>query len=242
MVVELANEEVAVFEAGPAEHGVGLDLHGALAVGGALAVVGRVGGVLEVGRPGGAGLLFDLEKKRFCRAGAFEVDAVIAQADGAGADDFEGDGEWAELREKVAMLRQEALGVLGERGENLLLLLTLDGPEHGRFGTKLPAVGGLLHEAIEGDKWGGTLGFEEDFGDGRDCAETVYLVTGDVQDGHAGEAGHHACVAVDEELGGVGGVLRFCGDAGQDDARGHTPDVPVEGPLDSQHALGRQEQ
>lgn len=107
VVVELADEVVEAVDARPAEHGVGLDLHGALAVGGALALVAWLGGVLEVGSPGGADLLLDLQEERvfsfFCLAAfwaaavAFEVDAEVAQTDGAGADDLEGDGERAEL-------------------------------------------------------------------------------------------------------------------------------------------------
>ena len=42
---------------------------------------------------------------------ALQVDAVVAQADGAGADDLEGDVERRVLGEEVAALGLEALGV-----------------------------------------------------------------------------------------------------------------------------------
>ena len=75
----------------------------------------------KVGRVGGVGLLFDLEEEwvgSLLAAGVFEVDAVVAQADGAGADDLEGDVDRLILREEVAALGLQRAGVGRERGED----------------------------------------------------------------------------------------------------------------------------
>src|ERR1700722_20163095 len=100
VVVELADEEAArlagawVGDGGPAEEGIGLDLHGALAFDDAAALMGvRESGFVEVGGVGGGGLLLDLEEERVLAAVALEVKAVVAEADGAGADHLEGDIE-----------------------------------------------------------------------------------------------------------------------------------------------------
>ena len=53
MVVELADEVVAAFDGGPAEEGVGLELHCALAFDDAAALVRRQRLLAEVGRVGG---------------------------------------------------------------------------------------------------------------------------------------------------------------------------------------------
>ena len=60
---------------------------------------------------------------------ALHVDAVVAQADGAGADDLEGDIERGVLREEVAALGLQALGVGGERVEHLARGAAVDAGE-----------------------------------------------------------------------------------------------------------------
>ena len=118
VIVELADEVVAAFDGGVAEEGVGLELHGALAVHDAVALVTGFELLAEIGSVGGGGLFLDLEEEGVGGAVALEVDAVIAQADGAGADDLEGDVERRVLAEEVAALGLEALGVGAEGVED----------------------------------------------------------------------------------------------------------------------------
>ncbi len=121
VVVELADEEVAAVDGGVAEEGVTGELHGTLAVHGAMALVRVRVAVRQVGRPGRGCLLFDLEEERVgagLAVGVLEVDAVVAQADGAGADDLEGDVDGRVLREEVAALGLEGRGVGRESGED----------------------------------------------------------------------------------------------------------------------------
>ena len=64
VVVELADEEVAAFEGGVAEEGVGGELHGALAVDDAMALVGVASGAFgKIGRVGRGSLFFDLQEE-----------------------------------------------------------------------------------------------------------------------------------------------------------------------------------
>ena len=103
MVVELADEVVAAFDRGPAEERVGLDLHGAFTFDDpASLVVGRNSVPAQVGRVAGRSLLFDLDEQGVFAAVALHVDAVVAQADGAGAHDLEGYIDRTVLREEVA--------------------------------------------------------------------------------------------------------------------------------------------
>jgi hypothetical protein len=64
-------------------------------------VAGDVGGV------SGDGFLFDLDEEGVFAAVAFEVDAVIAKADGAGADDLEGNVYDPVLGEEMTALRKQ---------------------------------------------------------------------------------------------------------------------------------------
>ena len=63
MVVELADEVVAAVDGGPAEEGVGLELHGALAFDDAVALVAGFGWSGR-GRRQEAVLFLDLEEER----------------------------------------------------------------------------------------------------------------------------------------------------------------------------------
>jgi hypothetical protein len=117
VVVQLADQEVAAIDGGVAEEGVGGELHGALAVHHAMALVGVGGAVGEVGGVGGGGLFFHLQEEgvgSVRTAEAFEVDAVVVEADRAGSDDFEGDVLGEILLEEVAALGQEGAGVGAE--------------------------------------------------------------------------------------------------------------------------------
>ena len=119
VVVELADEVVAALDGGPAEERVGLELHGALAVDHAAALMARFELLAKVGCVGGGWLLLDLQEERVFGAIALHVDAVVAQANGAGADDLEGDIERGVLGEEVPALGLQALGIGGERVEHL---------------------------------------------------------------------------------------------------------------------------
>ncbi len=166
VVVELADEEVAALEGGVTEEGVGGELHGALAVDDAMALMGVAGGAFrKIGRVGGGGFFFDLQKEWVGAGGAggaFEVDAVVAQADGAGADDLEGDVDGAVLLEEVTALGLEGAGVGGERGEDGFRLFGGDAFEQGWLLTEAAVAVDELRELEEGFLGCGALGGAED--------------------------------------------------------------------------------
>jgi len=137
VVVELADEEVAIVEGGPTEEGIGLELHGALAFGDAAALVGGGGGRIgDKGGPGGGGFFLDLKEEGIVGAVAFEVDAEVAQADGAGADDFEGDVDGAVLIEEVAAIGLEVFAIEREGVEDGVALGAGDALEGGWGGVE----------------------------------------------------------------------------------------------------------
>ena len=121
MVVELADEIVAAFDGGVAKEGVGGELHGALAVHDAMAFVGVLRAFGKIGGVGRGRLFLDLEEERVDAVGtaeAFEVDDVIAEGDGAGTDDLEGNVLRGVLREEVDALGLEGAGVGAEGGKD----------------------------------------------------------------------------------------------------------------------------
>jgi len=148
VVVQLADKIVAgltvgVGDGGVTEERVRGELHGALAVDDAMALVGMRVAVRKIERVGGARLFFDLQKQRVENTGggrfgwrgmvrAFKVDAVIARADGAGADDFEADVDGAVLVEKMSALGLERECIRDERGEDLLGFGSRDATEQWR--------------------------------------------------------------------------------------------------------------
>ena len=134
VIVELADEVVAALDGGPSEEGVGLELHGALAFDGAAALVVGLKLLAEVRSVGGGDFLFDLKEERVTGTVALEVDAVVAEADGAGADDLEGDVERGVLGEEVLALGLQALGVGGEGVEDFAGDFGTDPGEVGRDG------------------------------------------------------------------------------------------------------------
>ncbi len=81
MVVELANEVVAALDGGPPEERVGLELHGALALNDAVALVCGFAFAAQVGRVARGSLFLDLQEERVLGAIALHEDAVVAQAD-----------------------------------------------------------------------------------------------------------------------------------------------------------------
>ena len=88
----------------------------------------------QVGRVAGGDLFLDLQEERVLGAIALHEDAVVAQADGAGADDLEGDVERGVLREEVLALGLQALGVGGERVEHVAGGLAVNAGQVGRVG------------------------------------------------------------------------------------------------------------
>ncbi len=138
VIVELANEEVALMDGGPAEEGIRLELHGALAFDDAAALMGGCGrGIGEVGGVGGGRLFLDLQEERVVGAVAFEIDAEVAQADGAGADDFEGDIDRGVLVEEVAAFGLETSAIDGEGGEDVVRGGACEAFEQGRCRAEL---------------------------------------------------------------------------------------------------------
>ena len=74
-------------------------------------------------------LFLDLQEERVLGAVALHVDAVVAQADRAGADDLEGDVERGVLGEEVAAFGLEGFGVGGERVEDRAGKVAVDAGE-----------------------------------------------------------------------------------------------------------------
>jgi len=97
----------------------------------ALAIVIAWVCILHIGRVDGWGFFFNLQKERVVRAIAFEVDAVIAQADLTGSDNFECDVNRPVEGEQVLTLRFEGLPVWGEGVEYFFGLLPCDAREAG---------------------------------------------------------------------------------------------------------------
>lgn len=91
VVVELADQELTRADVSPAEKRIRLQLHGALTGSYALAIVVAWMRILHIGRVDGWRFFFNLQEERVIRTVAFEVDAVVAQTDRPGADDFECD-------------------------------------------------------------------------------------------------------------------------------------------------------
>ena len=84
-----------------------------------------------------------MQKERVGGAVALEVDAVVAQAHGAGADDLEGHVHRAIEREQMLALRFEHLAIGAEGGEHGGGLRGGDAGEGGLDLLELP-VGALL--------------------------------------------------------------------------------------------------
>ncbi len=255
VVVELANEVVArdvlfVGDGGVAEEGVGGELHGTLAVHDAMTLMGVGIGVRgEPAGVGGGGLFFDLEEEWVVVGGAsegcaFEVDAEVAEADGAGANDLEGDVDGCVLREEVTALGLEGVGVGGEGGEDEVTLRAGDAGEE--WGCGAEAKGGVRFRLLAGgfrDGLGeffevaagcGAFGLLEDLGHGVDVGEAMDLVASELEDRHGGEVMHAMPVLMKEALDGF--ATRGTLDAGfatcEEDAGGEALEVVLEGAMD----------
>jgi len=232
-----------------------LELHGALAFDDAAALVIRRGRLAKIRRVRGEHLLLDLQEEWVLRPVALHVDAEVAQADGAGADDLERDIERGVLSEKVLALGLQALGVSGERVEDAARGLTVDAGEDGLNGLEDARAGeGALRqlqgrgpfsgtgraadghgEDFETVHRSGALGDAQDLRDGLDIMETVDLVTREVEHGHSREGVHHGAVALQGGLGGFAeqAVLRAHLAAREDEAGSHALDIPLERAADS---------
>ncbi len=216
VVVELADQVIAAGDGGPAEERVGLQLHGALAFHRAAALVVRLARVAQVGRVGGVRLLLELQEERVGGAVALHVDDVVAQADGAGADDLERDVDRRVLGEEVAALGLQAFGVGGERVEHLAGGGAVDAGEVGRGGLEdagfgFPSAraglesggcgagrarcGGRDSEGIERVQRSGALGEAEDLRDRFDALQATDHEARQLQHGHAREDVHLGAVA-----------------------------------------------
>ena len=82
--------------------------------------------IREIGRVGRGSFLLDLQKERVVGSVALEVDAVIAQADGAGSDHLEGHVDGAIEREQMLALRLEHFAIRFERFEHFFRFRTCD--------------------------------------------------------------------------------------------------------------------
>src|ERR1017187_7835140 len=125
----------------------------------------------EVRRVSGSDLLFDLQEERISAPVALHVNAVVAQTDGAGADDLEGDVERRVLYEEMSTLGLEALGIGGERVEDVAGGLAMHAREVGCDGLEYPpACPGARHEFRGRRAGAGGLRFGERNGE---CFEAV---------------------------------------------------------------------
>ena len=110
VVIELADEVVAMCNGRPAKKWIGLPLHGTLTFSNTLSLMCRGGRrrtvYCEIGRIRRAGLFFDLQEERIIFAIAFQVHEVIAQAHTAGTHHLECDIHGHILIEEVPPLRQ----------------------------------------------------------------------------------------------------------------------------------------
>ena len=152
VVVELADEVLAAADMGPAQERIGLQLHGALALGDALAVVGCGVGVGQIGRVAGGRLFLDLKKERVGRAVALEVNAVVAQAHGACAHHFEGYVYGAIEGQKMLALGFEHLAVRLERGQHGSGLRAGDAGEYGLVFLEAAERAGLARTSLSADE------------------------------------------------------------------------------------------
>src|SRR6201997_4330636 len=123
-------------------------------------------------------LLLDLQEERIVRAVALEIDAVIAQAYGAGANHFEGYVDGMIKREQVLTLQLEHFAIGAERIEDLFRFhagnarqVGLDFLEatHSWFARH------RLGELIEGMKGRGTFRLEQRLMNRFNVAETMHL-------------------------------------------------------------------
>ena len=122
---------------------------------------GKIGGV------GGGGLFLDLEKERVGGLGAgdaFEVDTVVAQADGAGADYLERYVDRAILCEEMAAFGLQRAGVGAEGCEDGFGFFFRNGLQQRRLRAEAAGLAVIdgLGEFRERLRWSGTLGGAED--------------------------------------------------------------------------------
>src|SRR6202789_900778 len=218
-----------------------------------MALVGVAFG--QIGSVGGGRFLLDLEEERVGAVGAaeaLEVDDVVAQADGAGADDFEGYVLRDVLLEEVAALGLGGAGVGAERGEDGGGFRGAETLEEWGFGAEDARLcgdpvgfggGGLgtlrsggvgYGEGLEELLRGGVAGLGEDGGHGVGFGEAMDLVAAELEYRHGSEGVHHAAVLVGEVEDGVatGGAPDTGFPAGEDEAGGETLDVVLEGATD----------
>ena len=91
-----------------------------------------------------------------------------------------------------------------------------------------------LGEGLEVMKRSGALGEAQYLGDGFDGLQSVNLIVRQLQHGHLGEAVQRAAIAFEEGLRSVKAeaVLGACLASGEQEAGGHSLDVPLEGASD----------
>lgn len=260
MVVELTDEEVAALDVRPAKEGVGLELHGAFSFDDSPSLVMLRGSISKVGSVGGDCFFLDLEEEWIAGAVALHVDDVVAEADRAGANYFECDVDRTVLSEEVATLGEQAVRVGSKRANDALGRSPgdagkngVDGLEDARWtggfrdgwlmrgrsgllrsgGGVLSGLAGVLcwlgesEQVVDGS---GALSHGEDFGHGVDVVETMHLIAGDFQHGHAGETEDAAAVAFEEDGCGFLTMSVLCTSfaTGEDETGGHALHVPLE--------------
>jgi hypothetical protein len=209
----------------------------------------------QIGSVGGGRLLLDLEEEgvgAVRAAEAFEVDDVVAQAHGAGADDFERYVLGNVLLKKVAALGLEGAGIGAERGKDGCGFSSAEALEEWRIGAKDARLDGSVAglggggfdagvfggvgygEGLEKLLRSGAAGLGEDGGHGVGFGEAVNLVAAELKYGHGGEDVHHAAVLVGEVEDGIATCGAF--DAGfparKDEAGSEALEVVLEGTAD----------
>ena len=112
VVIQLANQILAIVDRGPAEKQVGQELHRPLALHDPVALVLRRPHFSQIRGISGTRLLLDLQKERIVAAVAFQIDDVIAQPNAARAHHPEGDIERpVQIEEVLALGQQSSRGI-----------------------------------------------------------------------------------------------------------------------------------
>ena len=191
MVIQLANQILAIVNSGPAQKQVREKLHRPLALSNPATLVLRLPHLSQVRRIRRARLLLNLQEQRVVAAIAFQVDDVIAQPDAAGPYHPKSNIQRAVLVEKVLPLGQERFAIRAERlqdqlcrggGKTVLQRLVFDkDPVPG------PVLFRQLQQTLRVILRRRLLGFPQNLRNRRDTLQPMYLKVGYLHHRHVRE-------------------------------------------------------
>ena len=187
----------------------------------------------KIRRVGGGCLLLDLKEERVAGPVAFEVNAVIAQAQRAGTDDFESDVNRTVERQQMLALWLKSLAVGGERVDDLFGLTSGDAGEAGLYLLETARAGFSwdgLGELVEIVKRSGALGFQQSLVNWLDVGDAMDLEASDFKERKTCKGAHVFAVTSDAVLDGIVSRGFFVTGlaAGENDGGGHAFEVPLE--------------